>query len=271
MVNFASCQKNQKNDKINNTEIIKDEFNLEKHTFFRVTETDSGKILFKPCDASIENYKFYKDSIYHNLGQEYDIIKKLSFVKSYDNYIFKGLNNNTKENELIQVTRINVDDYYLKINNEIFIDSLFIKKIPLVKESCNDEENDISLEDILSTKSWSNDCKLDDSYVYFSSVGGQFVFRGKFSFNTKIKKTNKNEFDVLFDNSFLKRPYPNNMNDYQDYSGIEPIAKMKKNGNKIEFIWNGFYNTKTNKRIHLENPFTNKIETKPILLMECEN
>ncbi|WP_409417019.1 hypothetical protein [Flavobacterium sp. PS2] len=264
------------NGKKNKDDIL----NIEGHTFFKVTETDSGKVLLKPCDASIEKYKFYKDTLYHNLGQEYDLIKRISFIKNEGTYIFKGYNFNTKKNEVIQIKKNNSEEYYLEINNQTFIDSLFINKIVLTKEPCIDgdkETNDISEEtinfekDIVSAKSWSNDCKLDESYVYFSVVGGQFVFRQRFSINTKIKKIGNNEFHVLFDNSYMKRPYPDNMENYQDFSATEPIGKMKKKGNAIEFIWYGFYNTKSKKRIHLENPFTKKIETEPIALTKCDD
>jgi hypothetical protein len=275
---LISCKDSSiiKNDGKKNKDDI---LNIEGHTFFKVTETDSGKVLFKPCDASIEKYKFDKDTLYHNWGQEYDLIKKISFIENKGIYVFKGYNYNTKENEEIQIKKNNVEEYYLEINNQIFIDSLFINKIILTKEPCDDNEEETSNiseeninfeKDIVSAKSWSNDCKLDESYVYFSVVGGQFVFRQRFSINTKIKKIGNNEFHVLFDNSYMKRPYPDNMENYRDFSAIEPIAKMKKNGNEIEFIWYGFYNTKSKKRIHLENPFTKRVEKEPIILGKCD-
>lgn len=280
MANLASCQKGEKQNKAKDSEILKSELNLEGHTFFKITETDSGRVLFKPCGALIEKYKFYKDSLYHNWGQEYDLIKKTSLKKNKDVYIFEGYNHNTNESDIIQIKKMNAEGYYLEINDEIFIDSLFIKKIIFAKEPCNDEveetntisEENINFEkDIISTKSWSNDCELDQAYVYFSVVGGQFVFRQKFGMNTKINKKINNEFYVLFDNNYMKRPYPKDMEDYQDYSAIEPIAKIKKTGNKIEFVWYGFYNTKTKKKVHIENPFTSRIEIEPIILKKCND
>jgi len=60
-------------------------------------------------------YKFYNDTKYHNWGQEFDLIKSISFVKNNGVYIFKGYNYNTKENEEIQIKKNSVDEYYLEI------------------------------------------------------------------------------------------------------------------------------------------------------------
>ena len=50
---MTNCKDADKSIEISkNNKISKDEFNLEGHTFFKVTETDSGKVLFKPCGAS---------------------------------------------------------------------------------------------------------------------------------------------------------------------------------------------------------------------------
>jgi hypothetical protein len=267
--NLTSCQDKQNGNKKKNDRNIKDNFSLDGHTFLKVTDTDSGKVLFQPCGASIESYKFYKDSLYHNWGQESDLINKISLSRNNNGYFLKGFNINTNKSEEFDIEKLKGELFYFKINNKIFIDSLFIKKISQRKETCVTDEENFDV-DIVSSKSWSNDCKLDEAYIYFTSIGGQFVCRNKFSFDTKLKKSSNNEFNILFDNTFLKKPYPSSMEDYQNFSATNSIAKIKKNGNVLEFTWFGFYNTKTKKREFLENPFTGKIEQSPIILKECD-
>lgn len=196
IINFASCQNQKKQGSLETVKIFKNDLNLEGHTFFKVTETDSGKILFKPCDASIEKYKFYKDSLYHNWGQEFDIVKKISFKKNKNIYSIEGFNTNTNENNIFQIEKSS-ETYYLKINDEIFIDSLQSKNIRLIEQPLKDCEDEEEIEDSAYTKKdivfntvnhvkkiqFSYDCN-SNNYVYFL-VGGQFV-TAKLSMNTKL-------------------------------------------------------------------------------------
>lgn len=262
-ITLASCQNKQ-------------ESIIEGHTFYKITETESGKILYQPCDAKIETYKFYKDFIYHNWGQEYDIINQLYFSEDKDKnvFIFKGHNTNSDENENIVIQKLNIKSTYWKINNEIFIDSLDMNRIQHIKQAKEECEDVISLELMLqkNDKTWSNNCNSDKSYIYFSSVngiGGRIVLRGNYTIKINTIIINENEINILF-HLPMRPPYPDNMSNFSDYSEEEPIAKIKRIGNNIQFHWFGYYNKKTRKRIHLENPFTNKIDKDIILLQKCE-
>jgi hypothetical protein len=69
MMMFSCKEKNniEKNQTVDNYSKI----DFSGHTLFKVIETDSGRVLYKPCGANIEKFKIYRDSIFHNLGQEY--------------------------------------------------------------------------------------------------------------------------------------------------------------------------------------------------------
>lgn len=121
----------------------------------------------------------------------------------------------------------------------------------------------------ISNLSWSNNC-VTNNYVVFSVVGGQFRFSKQFSINTTIKKLSNVDYEVYYRHPII-RPIPENMMDCGDYSTEIPIAKMKYNDGKIEFTWMGFINSKTNKKIITENPFTQKIETSPVILEKCSS
>lgn len=119
----------------------------------------------------------------------------------------------------------------------------------------------------ISNLSWSNNCEANN-YVVFSVVGGQFRFSKQFSINTTIKKLSNVDYEVYYRHPMI-RPIPEKMMDCGDYSTEIPIAKMKYNDGKIEFTWMGFINSKTNKKIITQNPFTGKIEKEPIILEKC--
>lgn len=121
----------------------------------------------------------------------------------------------------------------------------------------------------ISNLSWSNNC-VTNNYVVFSVVGGQFRFSKQFSINTTIKKLSNVDYEVYYRHPII-RPIPENMMDCGDYSTEIPIAKMKYNDGKIEFTWMGFINSKTNKKIITENPFSGKIETSPVVLEKCSS
>jgi hypothetical protein len=125
-INLTSCQEKKNNY----------ENNIEGHTFLKVTERHSQKVLFKPCQASIETFKFYKDSIFHNWGQEYDNIKKISKEVKTDGYILKGYNDNLREINEIKIIKPKGESIYWIINNKVFIDSINLERIKLEKEKC---------------------------------------------------------------------------------------------------------------------------------------
>ncbi|ADV51242.1 hypothetical protein I2486_19720 [Cellulophaga sp. E16_2] len=124
------------------------ENNIEGHTFFKVTETNSQKILFEPCYASIETFKFYKDSIYHNWGQEYDNIKNISKEVKTDGYLLKGYNDNLNKISEINISRPKGKDLFWTINPKVFIDSINLEQIKLEKH-INESLRKILLQTIL--------------------------------------------------------------------------------------------------------------------------
>ena len=135
----------------------------------------------------------------------------------------------------------------------------------------NTDTDNVVVDDFpfISNLSWSNNC-VTNNYVVFSVVGGQFRFSKQFSINTTIKKLSNVDYEVYYRHPII-RPIPENMMDCGDYSTEIPIAKMKYNDGKIEFTWMGFINSKTNKKIITENPFTGKIETSPVVLEKCSS
>ncbi|MPS72953.1 MAG: hypothetical protein E2590_07335 [Chryseobacterium sp.] len=153
---IISCQEkkskegNLKNDIYN--EII-------GHTFFKIEETKNGKVLYKPCDANIQKYKVYKDSIFHNWGQEYytyniESIKKIKTQITYKTtYKYNGEIPDTKDSLMI-FERIGKDKAYWKINGELFIDSLYISSVSHVNQPCSECYDDC--EDIISNNGNSN-------------------------------------------------------------------------------------------------------------------
>ena len=114
-----------------NNKDIKEKDNIIGHTFFRITKTDSMDIIKQPCDARIATYKFYKDSIVHDWGQEIEAFKVL---RSEDRMSF--IRNFQHKNEVYQLKILDKEKHYWLINNEVFIDSLYIETIPYVEQNC---------------------------------------------------------------------------------------------------------------------------------------
>lgn len=242
---------------------------IEGHTFLKVIEENSHKIVYEPCYASVETYRFYKDSVYHNWGQEYDIIKG-SISKKNNTFLFRGFNDNSQEENEIQVSKLDGSNLFWSINNEIFIDSINITQIEFVKEICKEDlepEESIKYETVSHVKGlcFATDCESDE-YIYFL-VGGQFITKS-LSLNTRLKKINDSEFNIFFSPPLLD-PIPNSFKAIEYYSISKPIARAKHLGNKLVLEWYGFYNRLTQKREFLQNPFTDKIETSPIILKNC--
>ncbi|MBU2952130.1 hypothetical protein KO493_15625 [Tamlana agarivorans] len=128
LINFMACQH-------------KDELNdFDGHTFYRITDRDSEKIIFEPCDAYVASYRFEGNKIYHNWGQEEDVL--LATTKKNHDGIFniEVFNQNSQQQEQITISRIHNSDRFWSINNEVFIDSLDLNKIKVEKEICEEEE-----------------------------------------------------------------------------------------------------------------------------------
>lgn len=141
------------------------------HVFFKVHESKDGKILFKPCGAEIEKYVVYKDSIFHNLGHE----KNFLIVTSTENtenstqynttYNYNGEVPNTKKS-LLSFKKLGEDQKYFKINNQIFVDSLYAKSLRIIKEiPCDDECYDCEQENVAK-----EECKMNNLSKQFDLI-----------------------------------------------------------------------------------------------------
>jgi len=157
-----SCS--DKNSSVNKDNVEhKSKIDISGHTFFKVTESDSGRVLYKPCGANIEKYIIYQDSIFHNLGQEYFTMKIKSISNIGDNITYKTAYKYNNEfpdggESLIKIISIDKNKKFWKINNEIFIDSIFSKNLKTIKElPCDDDCYDCPLKTIVK-----EECKLNN-------------------------------------------------------------------------------------------------------------
>lgn len=133
--------------------------NIVGHTFFKITEGENGAVLFKPCDANIEKFILFDDSIFHNWGQEYytyliQSISRTSNSAEYRTTYKYNLEVPETADSLLVFEPVGKDKIYWKINGEIFIDSLFINTIPYVNQLCSECYEDC--EDVLSDDTGNN-------------------------------------------------------------------------------------------------------------------
>ncbi|MBT2622083.1 hypothetical protein [Chryseobacterium sp. ISL-6] len=128
IIALISCQKND----FNRQDII-------NHTFYQLTPSKSGIVLYKPCGANYDSYKIKKNYILHNLGQEYDTIKKIKITQNSPNEILiQGYNTNTQQIEKIIIRQTKEKEKYLvEINKNKYIDSIYSNKVKKVNQACN--------------------------------------------------------------------------------------------------------------------------------------
>lgn len=287
--------KDKKNNSINYTQ---KEIELPTgHTFFRTRVSDKDTIIYHPCDASIAKYTLYKDSIFHNWGQEYYMFNITS--STIENSQIKLKTTYKYNNEIPDVADSSIifkqlDKKFWKINGEIFIDSLYSNSIKHINQPCkecdNCEDKDIP-KDILQitdifviNKQWSNHCEQGvdkDNIIFYSSDEIAFGISSiNFICGAISKQTDSNTIQIyLKDSGHEYAPngevYSNNNLpkgiDFITCSLTVPIAEVRLiNKTNAEFKWLGFYNKKTKKREFIENPFTKKIEKSSIILKKCE-
>lgn len=157
-IGILSCKTDKKQPEITSTENIISEIkkeqpapkisksDLEGHTFFRVEIENNDTILYQSCIAEIPKYSFSDKKIIHNWGQETDTLEIIDF-KTEENIINYQVKI-WKKNQNIQIRKtdsrlriLEIETLYTNgIQKEIFINSLFSKEIPLVKEECPEEE-----------------------------------------------------------------------------------------------------------------------------------
>lgn len=144
---FNSCNSNKKENNIQKNQTVDNysKIDFSGHTLFKVIETDSGRVLYKPCGANVEKFKIYSDSIFHNLGQEYYTLN-ISSKEVLENEITYRLiykyNSEKPENSdsILKIRPLDKNQKFWKINNDLYIDSVFVNTIKTVKELPCDEE-----------------------------------------------------------------------------------------------------------------------------------
>ncbi|MCP2025471.1 hypothetical protein L1276_000611 [Flavobacterium sp. HSC-32F16] len=152
LIMIVSCVNRTENIEKSQTVDNYSKIDFSGHTLFKVIETDSGRVLFKPCGANVEKFKIYKDSIFHNLGQEYYTLN-ISSKEVLENEITYKLiykyNSEKPENSdsILKIQPLDKKQKFWKINNDLYIDSVFVSTIKTVKElPCDDECYDCSEE-----------------------------------------------------------------------------------------------------------------------------
>jgi len=108
--------------------------NIIGHTFFRIDTINSIKVLKQPCNANIATFRFYKDSIYHNWGQEVERFNIINYFKKEGYYSFTR--KFEPKNEIYKIKPIDKEKNYWLINGEVFIDSLYTSKIEKIEQPC---------------------------------------------------------------------------------------------------------------------------------------
>lgn len=274
LILFFSCK--EKNNSENNPNIV-EKSKIEGHTFYKVTETDSGRIIYKPCGAEVEKYIFYKDSVFHNWGQEIDVIKNLNIINK-NNILYRGFNTNTNIKEDIIVKEIDDKNVYWKINNILFIDEIHINQIPLINEPISNCENSSIEDDFvyeqLQQSSYKIKCIeetatlliLDTSSCYLDF----YTEEGLARVQLEIKQNENNVYELIY-KGLTGITRGNQSLDWVNLSTSEIIGTFtSEDNNTILFNWQGFYNNKTKKREMIKNPFNTINQNEPILLKICE-
>ncbi|CAM3792018.1 hypothetical protein FLGE108171_15190 [Flavobacterium gelidilacus] len=274
LILFFSCKEKSNSE---NNQTIFEKSKIEGHTFYKVTETDSGKIIYKPCGAEVEKYFFYKDSVLHNWGQEIDVIKNLNIIN--EKYIlYKGYNTNTNIKEDITIKEVDDKNVYWKINDILFIDEIHIKQIPLINEPISNCDNSLIDDDfaneLIQDSSYKTKCieetatllVLDASSCYLDFYTEEGLARVQLEIMYK-----ENSIYELIYKGLTGITRGNQSLDWENISTSEIISTFTlEDNNTILFNWQGFYNNKTKKREMIKNPFTTKTQNEPILLKICE-
>lgn len=268
------------------------------HTFFRVNIHNKDTITYQPCDANIAKYVLYNDSIFHNWGQEHYTLNivssltenaqiKLKTMYKYNHEIPDGIDSTIVFQQL--------NKKFWKINDEIFIDSIYANSITHIIQPCKDcnncEDNNketnafsISLIYIIN-KQWSNNCDKGvdkDNIIFYSSDEIAFgISSVNFICGATSKEIDSNTIEIYLKDSgndyapnvevYSNNNVPKGI-DFNDCSQTKPIAEVKIiNEKTAEFKWLGIYSNKKKKRVCMENPFTNKIEKNSVVLKKCDD
>lgn len=234
---------------------------IEGHTFYRVTQNKKDSILYQPCDANIEKYKIYNDSIFHDLGQEFYTFKILSHKNEKNKYNYFGeyfFGTTAIKKEAIIFEVIDIKKKYWKINNELFIDSIYSNTIPHKKQSCKECYNGCN-DQIKKTYSidgiWRINCTdpigltiKENELIICVEPTAYYIHLTKINEGTgeEILKYKLNRLEGIGSKDVYSESY---INDNEI-----AIIKILEN-DKIEFNWLGFYN-KENKERQYTDPIT---------------
>lgn len=277
---FDNTNINNKNEGIEEYSKI----NITGHTFFKITETDSGKILFKPCGANFEKYIIFGDSVFHDLGQEHFMLKITSkeILENQTKYkvIYKyNLEVPETADSLLKIIPLDKTQKFWKINNDIFIDSIFYNTLPVHKElPCDEDCYDCPMIDNLQsnkkiTGTWKVNCENGSASIQFENGSAflEIMFNQIYIDMIEIKAHNT-EKEITY--KLKEKPedlgiFATKM-DWKSFVNDKPIAKIKMiNDKKIFFYWYGFYNNKTKMREFTECEFNLETKDKEIVLKQC--
>ena len=106
------------------------------HSFIELTKKDSLYIFYKPCDASILKYKVTDSVLTIRTHQDGTFNCKIKSKKVIND---STVNINYKYFEfspLLELLIVKRNEYWI-INEHLFIDSLYSKKIPYIKQTCD--------------------------------------------------------------------------------------------------------------------------------------
>ena len=107
-------------------------------TFFFLTKTDSVDILYHYCNANINTIKVYENSIFEDFGQEDYTIKLVKKNIENNKIIFYGDNEQLAPVKKYTFKYLDKKQGYWKINNKIYIDSIYSSGIPNIEQPCTD-------------------------------------------------------------------------------------------------------------------------------------
>ncbi|WDF59946.1 hypothetical protein PQ462_00940 [Flavobacterium sp. KACC 22758] len=265
------------------------------HTFFRVTIKNRDTVICQPCDANIAKYVIYKDSVFHNWGQENYMLNIVSLINGGNQIKLKTTykyNNETPDGIDSTITIQQLNKKIWKINDEIFIDSLHINSIRHINQPCKEFDNcdenkkEVNISALFAiNKQWSNHCEKGvdkDNIIFYSPDEIAFEISSiNFICGAISKKAGNNTIELYLKESgndyapngevYSNNNLPNGI-DFYDCSLTVPVAEVKLiNEFNAEFKWLGFYDTKKKTRVYLKNPFTDKIEKESIILKKCDD
>lgn len=286
---ILSCINKKDNIEKNQTVDNYSKIDFSGHTLFKVIETDSGRVLYKPCGANIEKFKIYRDSIFHNLGQEYYTLN-ISSKEVLENeityrLIYKyNLEKPENSDSILKIQPLDKKQKFWKINNDLYIDSVFVSTIKTIKElPCDEECYDCPQEKDLAKNektvtNWKVNCEdgnasmqIDDNNVSLEIMYNQIYI--------DMVEVEQNKFEKSI--TYKLKEKPEDLGgfgiklDWKSFINDKPIACLKFiNDKTIHFYWYGFYNDKTKKREFIECEFQQesieKYGDKHVVLMRCD-